>query len=470
MQKETLYVRNLVAYKNKCVLSNVSFMTFEGEVLGLVGPHGSGISNLLAILQGQDKSDSGTIFMEGKRIKLASAADANQAGIYRIDRTSLIIENLDVAENIVLTNPPIMSQTFVRNADIRCKAREILDTYGIKIDVREKAYNLNEYERNAISIVKVTMHNAKVLIMNNVNYSPQQRSEMRKLIARIQEMGVSVIICSTEAESLIDFTDRLIVFNEGRIEGSFLKKDYNLDIINRLMKMQHAVTQPVRLMPREEMGLEIKNLVVGEQGYGDICIRRGEVVGFLDLHGRNDKTLIYVLAGKIPYSGSIRLAGRSIEIRSKRDAMNCGIAYLPAYDAPGTLHGNLTIEDNFLLLNPKAYVKRGLINRRLQRFACRQFLKNSSVPLAVLRFYPDVLDAHQRNEINLVMMRALKPKVVILDDSFVNTDAAMKTQILHFVQEMIENGACVIASILAEADQKSLNMRQLVLAAQVLDG
>ena len=131
------------------------------------------------------------------------------------------------------------------------------------------------------------------------------------------------------------------------------------------------------------------------------------------------------------------------------------------YNAPGTLHNSLSIADNLLLVNPRNYAHFGLINRRMQRFASRQLLKQTDIPYNVRNYPPTVLSAHQRNELNLLRMSTLKPKVILLDDPFVYADTSMKAQIYRFLQDMLEGGACAIANILTDDDRANLTIRCL---------
>ena len=465
MKKEILYVRNLVAYRNEYILNNISFLAFQGEVLALVGGHGAGVSALLNILAGKSRSDEGAIFLEGKRMSFASVGEANQAGIYRIDRESLIVDKLDVADNIVLTYPSILPGFFVSKQAVRKKAGEIMDAYGISIELTKKAYMLDEFERAAISIIKVAMHNARVLILSGAeHYNEHQRSAMQQLISRITAQGISVIISATDADKVMDIADRIIVFNKGRIEGSFLHEEFNAKLIHMLMMPQIPKLQRIHL-PAEpgDVRLKLRDIVIDGGKIPDLELRGGEIVSFLDRFGQTDKRLIDVLSGVADYSGQIWLDGKLINIRSERDARNNRIAYIPMYNAPGILHDSLSLEDNFLLLNPKAYTRWGLINRRLQKFACRQYLKKSSVPMSMLGFRPDVLHAHYRNEINLIMLRALKPRVILLDDPFINSDTTMKAQIYAFLEEAVHSGVCIIAGLLSEGEQRSLKVRSIPL-------
>lgn len=466
MKKEMLYVQNLSA-SDGCFLQDVSFFVFQGELLGIVGAHASGTTSLSYILQGQRRFDHGRIFVEGKKTDISTPTKANKAGIYKIDREALIVERFSVAENICLTYPSVLSKPLAGKGVICATAQRILDTYGVRVDIHKKAYTLDEYEKDVICIIKVMMHNSKVLILNDLmhHYSERQRREMHKLLTRLTAFGVSVIIMGTDAKSTADMTDRMLVFRNGRIEGQFFKGEYDAALIDMLMSARTYQStrfeMPVRKDAFGKVRLKLENISVEGRVFPDAEIRGGEIIGFVDHCGRPDRTIIDLLIGRTPFSGNVWIDGCLISIHNARDSLDNGIAYLPMYNAPGTLHNSLSIADNFLLVNPRNYAHFGFINHRLHRFASRQFLKRTDIPFEARNFPPTILSAHQRNELNLLRLSTLKPKVLLLDDSFVYADTAMKAEIYRFLQEILSGGACVIANILTDDDRANLQIRSV---------
>lgn len=466
MKKEMLYVQNLSA-SDDCFLQGVSFLVFQGELLGIVGAHASGTTSLSNILQGQRRFDHGKIFVEGKRMDISTTSRANRAGIYRIDRKALIVDCFSVAENICLTYPSVLSGVLAGKREINDTAQRILDAYGVKMDIHEKAYTLDEYEKDVICIIKVMMRKAKVLILNDLmlHYSKQQRRRMHKLLSMLAASGVSAIITGTDVKTTADIADRILVFRNGRIEGQFFKGEYDVDLIDMLMSARTSQSPKIELPVQKDTAggvrLKLENISAEGRVFPDAEICGGEIVSFIDRHGRPDRTIIDILIGRTPYSGEIWLDGRAISIRNARNSLDNGIAYLPMYNAPGTLHNSLSIADNLLLVNPRNYAHFGLINRRMQRFASRQLLKQTDIPYNVRNYPPTVLSAHQRNELNLLRMSTLKPKVILLDDPFVYADTSMKAQIYRFLQDMLEGGACAIANILTDDDRANLTIRCL---------
>src|SRR5215472_13656876 len=83
-------------------LSHVDFEVYSGEVVGLVGDNGAGKSTLVKTISGVNVPDSGEIYVEGKRVHIASPSDATKLGIETVYQDLALADNLDVVSNLYL--------------------------------------------------------------------------------------------------------------------------------------------------------------------------------------------------------------------------------------------------------------------------------------------------------------------------------------------------------------------------------
>jgi len=87
-------------------LQHVSFDCRAGEIHGLVGENGAGKSTLMRILAGVIQPDGGTIQVKGKPVILMSPLHAHEFGIAMVYQDTRLIDDLDVAQNILLGREP----------------------------------------------------------------------------------------------------------------------------------------------------------------------------------------------------------------------------------------------------------------------------------------------------------------------------------------------------------------------------
>src|ERR1700749_465122 len=94
------------SYPGVRALHDVSFECRAGEIHGLVGENGAGKTTLMRILAGAIQPDSGTIEVKGKRVILTSPRHAHDFGIAMVYQDTRLVDDLDVAQNILLGREP----------------------------------------------------------------------------------------------------------------------------------------------------------------------------------------------------------------------------------------------------------------------------------------------------------------------------------------------------------------------------
>src|SRR3954468_1876792 len=87
-------------------LDDVSFAIYPGEVHMLLGENGAGKSSLMKILCGAYGADAGEVTYNGKKVAIASTADAQTLGIAVIFQEFSLVPFLDIAQNIYLGREP----------------------------------------------------------------------------------------------------------------------------------------------------------------------------------------------------------------------------------------------------------------------------------------------------------------------------------------------------------------------------
>src|SRR5476651_541309 len=90
-----------------------------GQIHAILGENGAGKSTLIKIMAGMVETDEGRMLLDGRDIKFASPAAANQAGIVCIFQELSLISDLSVADNISISNPPTKFGLIDRRAQRR---------------------------------------------------------------------------------------------------------------------------------------------------------------------------------------------------------------------------------------------------------------------------------------------------------------------------------------------------------------
>jgi ABC-type sugar transport system ATPase subunit len=222
-------------------LKEVSLTLYPGEVLALAGDNGAGKSTLIKIISGVHHADGGSLWYEGKEIKLENPHQARAYGIETIYQDLALADNLDVGANVFLAREPvrrIFGLPFVDRRRMRVEAETTLRGLEIQINRLDVPIrSLSGGQRQSVAIGRAIHWKARVLIMDEPTAAlgvPEQRKVM-ELIANLKESGVGIIFISHNLIDIFQASDRIMVLRRGSKVGERRSSETNPDEIVRLM-------------------------------------------------------------------------------------------------------------------------------------------------------------------------------------------------------------------------------------------
>ena len=220
-EKIKLQVKNLTRKK---VFSNISFDLHEGEILGIAGLVGSGRSELAQALFGIGKIDSGQILLDGKEVKIFSAADAMNFGMVLLPESRHIqglVLNHTVEQNMTLAVLKKFTQAGIVNYKNTGRlVGEKIDELDIRPKDPKKIVSfLSGGNQQKVVIAKWLLTKPQILIADEptAGVDVHAKSEIHRLIKTLAQSGISIIMISSEMPELLAHSDRILVMNKGRI-------------------------------------------------------------------------------------------------------------------------------------------------------------------------------------------------------------------------------------------------------------
>lgn len=208
--------------KDKNLIENVSFNLRRGEVLGLAGLVGAGRTETISTLFGAYPLAKGKMFIEGKEVKIHNESDAIKKGLCLVteDRKAnglLMLAN--IKHNIVLTNLKKIIKGFLIS---RKKENEVAEKYmhtlSIKApDTNTMVVNLSGGNQQKVVISKSLNTDPKILLLDEPTKGIDvgSKNEIYLLINKLAEMGISIIMVSSELPELLAMCDRFVVLAHG---------------------------------------------------------------------------------------------------------------------------------------------------------------------------------------------------------------------------------------------------------------
>lgn len=204
--------------------SDISFDIKAGEVLGVAGLMGAGRTEIMETIFGAAKRKKGKILVDGKPVSIKHPADAIKAGIGFIteDRKDEgLVLHLSIRENIALTNLKTVSK---KGWMSRKKEAELVDQLIKKLHVRttgaeQDVQSLSGGNQQKVVIAKWLGIEPKVLILDEPTRGVDigAKKEIYHIMNELTELGVAILMVSSELPEVLGVSDRIMVIHEGKL-------------------------------------------------------------------------------------------------------------------------------------------------------------------------------------------------------------------------------------------------------------
>jgi ABC-type sugar transport system ATPase subunit len=214
-------------------LKNINFKLYEGEILGLTGLVGAGRSELVQSIFGIDKPQSGEIYLDGTKKKIASVNDAIKNGIGLVPegrKTQGLFLKMKVKDNMTVTYLRKMRNLF--GLINKKTENEIALEYVKKLRIKtpglsQMVQNLSGGNQQKTIIARWLMNKPKILFMDEPTHGVDigAKGEIYEIIDQLSKSGVSIILISSEMPEVLTLCDRIIVMHEGEIKGELLREE-----------------------------------------------------------------------------------------------------------------------------------------------------------------------------------------------------------------------------------------------------
>ena len=438
-------------YPGVAALAGVSLDLRRGEVHALIGENGAGKSTLIRVITGATRPDEGRVLIEGEPVVLSSPADARRRGVVGIFQELTTQPWLTVADNILLGDEPTLGpggQVLARRRANR-RAAEVLrrlDAAGIPVTARAGA--LSTAQKQLLEIGRAMALDAPLIIMDEPTASLPDRDADRllELVAELRGEGRTILYVSHRLSEVQRIADRVTVLRGG--EHVATAPIAELDVPRMIELMLGRPADELFPERNERIGEPLLRVdgLCRDGAYRDISftVRAGEVLGFSGLIGAGRSEVMRSLCGAEPAdAGTVEIDGRPVTIRSPRDAIRAGIAYLPEDRKEQGLVLELSGRENIALasmrrFSPSGLVRRGRLHRETAEMSRALQLRGS-------------LDAEVRtlsggNQQKIVIGKALltDPRVLIFDEPTRGIDVGAKREVYRLIHQAAGRGAAVI--------------------------
>jgi ribose transport system ATP-binding protein len=208
---------------NAAPLRSIDLTVRRGEVVGVAGLLGSGRSELLRCIYGDHPIESGTVSLDGTRVRFAHPRDAINAGVALVpeSRTNSVFYDLPVSMNLAVSRLPRYSRRmWLSERLMRARARQDIATFGVKAaSERSPANVLSGGNQQKVVLGRCLGQDPKLLLLDEPTQGVDvgARREIYDMVRQATDAGMGVLLVASDMEELAHNCDRAIVLSGGRI-------------------------------------------------------------------------------------------------------------------------------------------------------------------------------------------------------------------------------------------------------------
>jgi rhamnose transport system ATP-binding protein len=434
-------------YPGVRALDRVDLEFKAGEIHGLVGENGAGKSTVIGLVTGRITPDEGRLELDGEADPYGSPASAHAAGIACVFQEFQSLPGVSVAENVLL------GSRWAKGGVVNWRrahqlAREALAEVELDIDVRTPMEGLDPAHRKLVEIARAVHFGARVVLLDEPTAALEREDSDRVLAAakRLRAKGCAVVFVSHRLEEIVGVCDSVTVLRDGAKVGTWPAAEVTTGRLAELMVGRTIKDfAPPHPAPREEELLRVKDLRAQRVEGVSFSVNRGEVLGLAGVTGSGRSELGRALFGLVRTdSGEVVIGGSKVEISTPTDAIDAGIAYVPADRQREGLVFTLDILRNISLSILPRLTRRGFVGRGREREQGSDYFGRLLVKASGLHQPPETLSGGNQQKVLLARWLATEPQLLVLDEPTTGIDIGGKAEIHGLIAEMAARGLGVI--------------------------
>lgn len=357
-------------------LDDISLEVRPGEIHGLLGENGAGKSTLMRVLFGMLRPDAGMIRVDGRAVALRRPDDARQLGIAMVHQHFMLIEQMTVAENVMLGDRT--GGRFCSPATLQRDVAAAAARLGIEVDPASLVADLSVGQRQRVELLRVLRHPVRTLILDEPTtvLAPAEIEPLFALLRALHAGGCGVVFISHKLNEVVRLCDRVTVLRRGRVVAAARVADTTADALAQSMISERDdsakaggmaalggmglrpvpsagnIKHNAPIAPLESMPLRADPLLLLQSASTDpqfraaaitdidLALHPGEIVGIAGVEGNGQAALVEACLGLLP------IARGRLEIRARRIAHLADDRHREALALPLTIAENSVLKSH----------------------------------------------------------------------------------------------------------------------------
>ena len=220
----------------------VSFSVREHEVMGIIGPNGSGKTTMMNLISGALRPTSGDIYLDDRMISGRPARDIARAGVGRTFQLVRVLPSLSVVENVMAG--AVFGHKRLWGREARKHAERQLERVGLAQALNAPVSALTYIDEKRVELARALAGDPRVLLLDEwlAGLNPTELQTGIELVRSLRDDGRTVILVEHVMDAIRSLCDRCVVMNSGLkiAEGAPEQALSDPEVVRAYLGVEHA--------------------------------------------------------------------------------------------------------------------------------------------------------------------------------------------------------------------------------------
>jgi ribose transport system ATP-binding protein len=311
--------------------------------------------------------------------------------------------------------------------------------------------NLTIARQQMVEIAKALSYRSRVLIMDEPTaaLNDAEIAELFSIIEGLKAEGVGIIYISHKMDELKRIADRVTVMRDGEYVGTVPAAETPIDTIITMMVGRTLSNETAEIPDNTAapVALEVRNLTRGREiREVSFSVRKGEILGLAGLMGAGRTEVARAVFGADPVeSGEVLVFGKSIAIRTPRDAVKAGIGYLSEDRKQFGLATGLDVRNNIALASIERFTgAAGIINDSAMRETARTYIRQLAIKTPSDAQEARLLSGGNQQKVVVAKWLLRDCDILIFDEPTRGIDVGAKAEIYRLLNALAAQGKAIV--------------------------
>jgi len=439
------------------VLREVDFLVPRGHVHALLGENGAGKSTLMKILDGVYPAGRfrGDIHLQGKPVQFHSPHDAWSQGIGYVPQEISVLENLTVAENILVGHWNGRSP-WVTPGQLQARAARILEETRIPLDPSWLVATYNASQRQLVMIARALSQEPSVLILDEATacLTHEEAEILFRVVRHLRDRGITTIFITHKLAEVYALADSATVMRDGAVVARLRREELKEEtIVPAMIGRKLDQFYPHRTPAEHKVEtLRVENLTVPHPHLAnrnvvqDVSfeLKRGEILGLAGLVGAGRSEVVNALYGRTEFQGKVFFEGHPVDVHSPREAMRLGLGLVTEERKKDGLLLEKSVKENITLHNLRRVSRGPWLSSTKENAVAEEYKTRLAIRAPSIHAPVHQLSGGNQQKVILSKILLAEPQVIFLDEPTKGIDVGAKSEIYRLIFDLAREGVSFV--------------------------